>query len=113
MSVVTVAAMCVPTKRICPRAGRRASKGARRVLSVRAAGENPSSPEEEEDLPKPIKLTPEQAKVWVQTTAYLSGRIQASLRDCPGRNPDMSEAAADAMRAAIAEVEAAARAASA
>jgi len=63
MSVVTVAAMCVPTKRICPRAGRRASKGARRVLSVRAAGENPSPPEEEEDLPKPIKLTPEQAKV--------------------------------------------------
>lgn len=32
-------------------------------MSVRAAGENPSSPEEEEDLPKPIKLTPEQAKV--------------------------------------------------
>lgn len=62
MSVVTVAAMCVPAKRICPRAGRRSSRGARRVLSVRAAGENPSPPEEE-DLPKPIKLTPEQAKV--------------------------------------------------
>ena len=31
-------------------------------MSIRAAGKDPS-PEEEDDLPEPIKLTPEQAKV--------------------------------------------------
>ena len=64
MSVATVAALRVPASlaRFSHRAGRRASCGARHPLSVRAAGKDPS-PEEEDDLPEPIKLTPEQAKV--------------------------------------------------
>ena len=64
MSVATVAALRVPASlaRFSHRAGRRASRGARHPLSVRAAGKDPS-PEEEDDLPEPIKLTPEQAKV--------------------------------------------------
>ena len=81
MSVVTVAAMCVPTKRICPHAGRRASRGARRVLSVRAAGGNPTFPEEE-DLPKPIKLTPEQAKDY-----GLIDRVLSSRKELPAPVP--------------------------
>ena len=64
MSVATVAALRVPASlaRFSHRAGRRASRAARHPLSVRAVGKDPS-PEEEDDLPEPIKLTPEQAKV--------------------------------------------------
>ena len=44
------------------------------------------------------------AKAWVRTVAYLQQRIQAAHAECPGRAPDLSEAAAAAMRAALAEV---------
>merc|ERR1719210_2143498 len=48
----------------------------------------------------------EEALVWVQAATYLSGRIQSSAGEMPGREPDMGRAAARAMKAALAEFEA-------
>merc|ERR1719384_448801 len=49
---------------------------------------------------------PEEALVWVQAATFLSGRIQSSAGEMPGRAPDMGRAAARAMKAALAEIEA-------
>merc|ERR1712242_359737 len=43
---------------------------------------------------------------WVQAATFLSGRIQSSAGEMPGREPDMGRAAARAMRTALAEIEA-------
>merc|ERR1719336_2976972 len=48
----------------------------------------------------------QEALVWVQAATYLSGRIQSSAGEMPGREPDMGRAAARAMRGALAEFEA-------
>jgi len=49
----------------------------------------------------------EEAKVWAEAATYLSGRIQGTSEEMPGRNPDMSYAAAMAMRKVLGEMEAA------
>jgi hypothetical protein len=53
------------------------------------------------------KPSPEDAPVWAQATAFLAGRIQGTESDCPGRAPDMSSAAATALRTMLAQMEAA------
>ena len=45
-----------------------------------------------------------QVATWAATTRYLHGRIQAHPDEKPGRTPDMSPAAAAAMRAVLQEV---------
>ena len=63
-----------------------------------------------EGWPEVRPVTHEQAKAWVATATYMTQRLQARPFDCPGRAADMSEAAAAAMRTALAEVESVARA---
>jgi hypothetical protein len=53
------------------------------------------------------KLSHEDALVWAEAAAFLAGRIQGTPSDCPGRNPDMSTAAATALRTMLAQIEAA------
>merc|ERR1711904_537174 len=53
--------------------------------------------------------TPSGALVWVQAATFLSGRIQKSPDDCPGRAADMSFAAAVAMQKVLAQIEAASK----
>ena len=109
MSVATVAALRVPASlaRFSHRAGRRASRAARHPLSVRAVGKDPS-PEEEDDLPEPIKLTPEQAKV-----AALQGSLDAGISTSEGLAEEGQTRSAEAhgARAQLAEARAAAAAA--
>jgi len=45
-----------------------------------------------------------QAAAWAATAKYLDGRIQANPEQKPGRTPDMSPAAAAAMRAVLGEI---------
>jgi len=54
----------------------------------------------------PGPSTPEEAGVWMTAAKFLASRIQAP-GGCPGRKPDMSEAQAEAMRAVLAQTEAA------
>ena len=78
---------------------------ARRLLGQRSAlhqqlghdraGEGPAAEDREDTV---------QQVVWASTTKYLAGRIQASPEEMPGRTPDMSPAAAAAMRAVLREV---------
>merc|ERR1719335_16981 len=51
--------------------------------------------------------TPDEALVWAQAATFLSGRIQGSPEEMPGRAPDMSPNAATMMRRALARIEAA------
>lgn len=48
--------------------------------------------------------TPVQAMVWQGVSRYLQDRIQSRPEEKPGRTPDMSEEAAAAMRAVLAEL---------
>ena len=48
--------------------------------------------------------SPRVAAVWAQAAAYLDGRIHAAPEQKPGRAPDMSVEAADAMKAVMADV---------
>eukprot|EP00316_Scyphosphaera_apsteinii_P020111 CAMPEP_0119300274 /NCGR_PEP_ID=MMETSP1333-20130426/2234_1 /TAXON_ID=418940 /ORGANISM="Scyphosphaera apsteinii, Strain RCC1455" /LENGTH=638 /DNA_ID=CAMNT_0007301985 /DNA_START=25 /DNA_END=1941 /DNA_ORIENTATION=- len=50
--------------------------------------------------------TPHQAAAWVGAAAYLNGRFQSQAGQSPGRDADMSPAAAAAMKAVMAEVSA-------
>merc|ERR1719389_66412 len=50
--------------------------------------------------------TPTEALVWAQAAAFLSGRIQGSSAEMPGRAADMSGGAAAAMRTVLAQIEA-------
>merc|ERR1711897_17431 len=43
----------------------------------------------------------EQRQVWAEAARFLNGRIQSSAAQCPGRAPDMSRAAATAMRTVL------------
>ena len=45
-----------------------------------------------------------QAKAWALTAQFLSKRLQAAANDCPGREPDMSAAAAEAFAAVLSDV---------
>merc|ERR1719171_2712373 len=56
-----------------------------------------------------VHLSPEKALVWIQAATFLSGRIQKSHTDMPGRAPDMSFAAAIAMQKVLAQIEAASK----
>jgi hypothetical protein len=51
--------------------------------------------------------SPEDALVWAEAAAFLAGRIQGTPSDCPGRDPDMSSAAAAALRSMLGQMEAA------
>ena len=55
-----------------------------------------------EERPEPS--TAGHADAWILTAEYLSARIQVTSVECPSRAPDMSEAAADALRAVLHEV---------
>jgi hypothetical protein len=57
--------------------------------------------------PTQKKPSPEDAVVWAQAATFLAKRIQGTSSACPGRNPDMSSAAAEALRAMLAQMEAA------
>merc|ERR1719240_2102640 len=59
------------------------------------------------DVLTPRTAKPEDAKVWAQAARFLSGRIQGSTGECPGRSPDMSMRAAIELRRTLAQVEAA------
>jgi len=52
-------------------------------------------------------LAPEEVQVWAEAARFLSGRIQGTPGEMPGRNPDMSSEAAAALRAMLAQMEAA------
>merc|ERR1719375_1426931 len=49
----------------------------------------------------------DEALVWAQAAGFLSARVQGSIGECPGREPDMSAAAAGQLKAALAKIEAA------
>jgi len=53
--------------------------------------------------------SPEEALVWIQAATFLSGRIQKSRDEKPGRAPDMNRHSAVAMRKVLAQVEAASK----
>merc|ERR1711904_40467 len=53
--------------------------------------------------------SPEEALVWVQAGTFLSGRIQKSPNEMPGRAPDMSFLAAISMQKVLAQIEAASK----
>merc|ERR1711972_629173 len=48
--------------------------------------------------------TSTEAQVWQLAAAFLNSRIQSSSFECRGRRPDMSQAAATAMRAVLAAI---------
>jgi len=52
-------------------------------------------------------LSRDEASVWAAAAQYLSGRIQGTPAEMPGRKPDMSSDAATALRTLLAEMEAA------
>merc|ERR1711920_664725 len=54
----------------------------------------------------PLPQVPGDVPVWAEAARFLSGRIQGAPADCPGRSPDMSPAAAAALRAVLESVEA-------
>jgi len=56
----------------------------------------------------PGPSSPEEAGVWMTAAKFLASRIQAP-GDCPGRKPDMSAAQAEALRAVLAQTEAASK----
>jgi len=51
----------------------------------------------------PMLPSPQEVPVWAEAAAYLSGRIQATAAEMPGREPDMSSDAATVLRAALAQ----------
>jgi len=53
--------------------------------------------------------SPEEALVWIQAATFLSGRIQKSRDEKPGRAPDMNRHSAVEMRKVLAQVEAASK----
>merc|ERR1719449_398647 len=53
--------------------------------------------------------TPGEGLVWIQAATFLSGRIQKSRDEKPGRAPDMNRHSAVAMRKVLAQVEAASK----
>jgi hypothetical protein len=55
-----------------------------------------------QSMSKPSTLA--HLKVWVAAARYLSGRVQGTPEEMPGRAPDMSSGAAVAMRAALANM---------
>lgn len=67
----------------------------------RLIGRRPGVPDLEHRMEP---LTPCQAAVWTGVCNYLDGRIQMSPDEKPGRNPDMSVAAASAWRAVLYEL---------
>lgn len=48
--------------------------------------------------------TPEEALAWAQAATYLTGRIQGSAEEKPGRPPDMSSTAAAAVRLVLTQI---------
>jgi len=51
----------------------------------------------------------EEAQVWIEAAVFLAGRIQDPASECPGRGPDMSMAAAGALRTVLGQLEAASK----
>mmetsp|Transcript_50452 Transcript_50452/g.131276 ORF Transcript_50452/g.131276 Transcript_50452/m.131276 type:complete len:103 (+) Transcript_50452:3-311(+) len=72
-----------------------------RELSRRLIGVRPGVRDLNESL---SASTPMQAVVWQGVSRYLQERIQSTPDEMPGRAPDMSEAAAAAMRSVLAEL---------
>ena len=72
-----------------------------RECARRLVGDRPGSSELEEKLEPSNE---DQANAWRGMARFVAGRIQAMADQHPGRQPDMSEAAADAMRAVLCEI---------
>jgi hypothetical protein len=72
-----------------------------REVARRLLGRRPGAHQLEERLKLDNRA---QANTWMQTSAYLKGRIQATPEEKLGRTPDMSVPAAAAMRAVLHEV---------
>jgi hypothetical protein len=53
---------------------------------------------------KSVAPSTEQKQVWEEAAIFLNGRIQESVRACPGRTPDMSAAAAKAIRTVLTQI---------
>jgi len=73
-----------------------------REVSRRLLGCQPGSTEDLEELVDPS--SPRQAEAWLAAAAYLEKRIHSHPQQLQGRTPDMRPAAAEAMKAAMAEV---------
>ena len=73
-----------------------------REVARRLLGQRPGSQQLEEKLDP--STVPEQVEAWAGTARYLRHRTQATPDHSPGRQPDMSEAAAAALRAVLEEV---------
>jgi len=54
----------------------------------------------------PSRLTQDEVQVWAEAARYLSGRIQGTPAEMPGRKSDMSSDAATALRTTLAQMEA-------
>merc|ERR1711904_504528 len=53
-------------------------------------------------LGKPMSSpSPQEQQVWAEAASYLSGRIQGTSAEMPGRKPDMSSDAAMALRTVL------------
>ena len=72
-----------------------------REVARRLLGQRPGSDQLEETLDG---TNSEQVSAWRGMAAFLEGRIQAMTAQHPGRQPDMSEGAAAAMRAVLREI---------
>uniref|UniRef100_A0A7S2GAZ8 DUF4142 domain-containing protein n=1 Tax=Haptolina brevifila TaxID=156173 RepID=A0A7S2GAZ8_9EUKA len=70
-----------------------------REVARRLIGSRPG-----EDGSEKLQLSAAAQVAWAETAKYLDTRIQATAQEMPGRPPDMSEAAAAAMRAVLWEV---------
>jgi len=70
-----------------------------RELARRLLGDTSMLLEERIEAKQPL-----QAAAWVASASFLDGRIQSTAEQMPGRKPDMSPAAAAAMRAVMAEM---------
>jgi len=72
-----------------------------RECARRLVGDRPGSSELEEKLEPSNE---DQANAWRGMARFVAGRIQAMAEQHPGRQADMSQAAADAMRAVLCEI---------
>eukprot|EP00316_Scyphosphaera_apsteinii_P005660 CAMPEP_0119308512 /NCGR_PEP_ID=MMETSP1333-20130426/11508_1 /TAXON_ID=418940 /ORGANISM="Scyphosphaera apsteinii, Strain RCC1455" /LENGTH=258 /DNA_ID=CAMNT_0007312309 /DNA_START=119 /DNA_END=895 /DNA_ORIENTATION=+ len=69
-------------------------------VTRRLMGSSPESDEIEGFEPS----THQQAAVWLAACKFIDARVQATREECPGRAPDMSPAAAAAMRSVLNEI---------
>jgi hypothetical protein len=72
-----------------------------REAALRLLSDRPGAKALEEQLDP---VSPAQPLAWVDTSKYLSARVQSTQEEKPGRQPDMSPAAARALKIALRDV---------